>query len=130
MAEEELNVPTNEECQNVLKYARHTALVSDRLCGTLLKFASRLEDLKIIPKDRTSKKDRDKHLKKHRLSLAVKDDEIEKMVLKVQSHPDAESIVASLFRDVNIRRVKNVMTKLSNSKEDKKENPEEEDASD
>lgn len=127
MAEEELAVPTNEECQKILKYARHTALASDRICGTLLSFANRLEELNIIPKDRASKKDRDKHLKRHKNALEVPSEKIEEMVNKLKSHPDAESIVASLFRDTSVRRVKGVMSKIA--KDDKKDNLEEEEIS-
>ena len=121
MAEEELTVPSNEECQNLLKYARHVALVEDLKCKTLLKFSARLEELNIIPKERETKKIRNKHLKKHQNSVSVSDDKIEEMVQKVQSHPDAIEIVSTLFRDLNPRRVKNAISKLSN-KEDKKEN--------
>ncbi|OHT09886.1 hypothetical protein TRFO_04430 [Tritrichomonas foetus] len=96
-----------------MRYARHSALATDRICGTLLAFSNRLEELNIIPKDRKTKKIRDQHLKKHRLELNIPKEKIEEMVKKVQGHPDPESLVASLFRDLNLRRVKKCTTKIA-----------------
>lgn len=126
---EELQIPTNEECQKLLKYARHTALASDHICATLLAFSTRLEELNIIPKDRESKRQRDKQLKKHKVLSAPSDDKIEEMVMKLKENPDAESIVAAVLRDTSVRRVKALMTKITNA-EDNKENDDEDEATD
>lgn len=125
---EELVIPSNDECRKLLKYARHTAIASDRICATLLAFSNRLEELNIIPKDRETKKLRDRHLRKDKQSTEIPNEKIEEMVSKFKSHPDAESIVSSLFRDTSVRRVKTLMSKIATNEEEKKDNSEEEEA--
>ena len=124
---EELAQTTIDERQNLIKYARHAAIAADQICASLLTLSTRLEELNIIPKDRKTKQKRDSHLKKNKKEVDVPDEKIEEMIQKLQGQPDAEAIIASLFRDLKVSRVKKIMNKLANNGKDvKHENHEDE----
>jgi len=111
--------PTQEEKMAMVKYARHTALAADRICGSLLGMAKRLEEAKIIDSARKSKSERNKKLKGNYQEISVSDEEITKLMKKIQDNPDAESIVASLFRDLSPAQVKSAVS--SSKPKEKKE---------
>lgn len=117
---EELTQTTIDERQNLIKYARHAAIAADQICASLLTLSTRLEELNIIPKDRKTKQKRDSHLKKNKKEVDVPDEKIEEMIQKLQGQPDAETIIASLFRDLKVSRVKKIMSKLANNGKDVK----------
>ena len=121
---EELVSLSPEEALSIIRYARHTALAADQICGSILNFSEQLEKLNIIPKDRKTKKMRDQHLRKHFNECGPSNKKIEEMAEKLKDVPDAESLVSSLFRDLTVRKVKRVLSKQAD--QDEKENSQDE----
>lgn len=97
-----------EDRERVMKFARYTALSMDRMCATILELTKRLEDAHLIPADRKSKRIRDNQMKRHQKALMpnkeVVDDVIEQ--LKRTDHPNPEEIAATLFRDLDVAKLK------------------------
>jgi hypothetical protein len=89
----------------VMKYMRYTALSLDRVCGNLLELTARLEAANFIPLDRKTRKHRNAQLKRHRRQLTADPAFVAEMVEKVAGHPSPDAIVASLFRDLEVRDV-------------------------
>ena len=123
---EELVLPSSDERLRLLKQARHTALAADRICGTLLAFSNRLEQMNIIPKDRKTRKARDQQLRRHQKELEVPGERIKELVRMVQDNPNAEQLVASLFRDLSVRRIKSVTSRINSHDEKDNQSDEEE----
>ena len=112
-----MNDPTESEKLAFLRYARYTAFTADKLCGSLLKLSQRLEESKFLDPSRKSKLERDRKLKNHQHDISVSDEEIMKIMKRIDNNPDAEQIVSSLFRDVDPSRIKRIVSKEKKSSE-------------
>jgi hypothetical protein len=96
------------ERERVAQYLRYTALSLDQVCGNFLELTRRLEAAHLIPRDRKTKKKRDAQLKHRKSELAPDPSFINEVLDKVRDHADPEALVASLFRDLNLPRVKKI----------------------
>jgi hypothetical protein len=97
-----------DDREKIVKSLRHTAFSVDKLCGTLLELTQRLEDSQLIASERPTKRLRDKQIKRHRSELQPDEKLIADVLEQVKDHPDPEAIVASLFRDLEVPRVKRI----------------------
>ena len=104
-----MSEPTESERLAFVKFARHTALAADKLCGSLLSMSQKLEEAKIIDPSRKTKSERDKKLKNNHSLVSISNEEISKLISQIQDNPDAESIILSLFRDLEPSRVKKLL---------------------
>jgi hypothetical protein len=95
-----------DDRERVVKYLRYTALSVDQMCGNLIELTRRLEDAHLIPSDRKTKKKRDAQLKHRKSELEPNKAFINEMLEKVRDQAEPEAIVASLFRDIDLPRVK------------------------
>ncbi|EAY09118.1 hypothetical protein TVAG_230780 [Trichomonas vaginalis G3] len=92
------------ERQAFVKFARHTAVATDRLCGALIKLTQSLEEAKIIDPERPSKLERDKKLTKTYKDFDIPAEEVASLMEKLVNNPDAEKIISSLYRDYKPKR--------------------------
>ena len=99
--------PNEKERIAFLKFARNGALAADKLTSALCALTQRLEEENIIDPNRPSKKQRDAKMRTNAKEFAVPNDAIDKLVNEIHhTNPDAEKIVASLFRDASPRKTK------------------------
>ncbi|KAH0794493.1 hypothetical protein GPJ56_001518 [Histomonas meleagridis] len=118
---------TEEEQNKLMQFARYTALAADELCSNLIEFSNQLEKNNIIPSDRPTKKQCKSQLVSNRKKCVPNEEKVKEMLEKVKSHPDAESLVASLFRDLNPTMVKRMTTKPKEETEKEKDKEKEKD---
>lgn len=99
-----MELVTEPERQAFVKFARHTAVSADKLCGALIKLTQSLEEAKIIDPERPTKQERDKKLTKSYHDFDVPAEEVASLMSKLVNNPDAEKIVSSLYRDYKPKR--------------------------
>ena len=97
--EENRPIPSQAECQALVKFARCVSLTADRLAGSLIEMTTRLEDEGFLKTNRPSRIERDKKIRSLGLEVQKSDDEIKDMMKLISGHPDAEKLVNSLFKD-------------------------------
>ena len=108
---------SEEQQQKMMQIARYTALAADQLCSNLMEFSKKLEENNIIPSDRPTKKQCKSQLISNKKRSAPNEEKVKEMLEKVKDHPDAESLVASLFRDLNPTTVKRITAKAKEENE-------------
>lgn len=104
--------------QKVLQFARYTALAADKLFSELFQLSDKLEEAGIIPADRPTKKVLKNQLKNNRKKNEVDANKVKEIYESIKDHPDAEAIVASLFRDLNEKMVRKIISKENKNKEE------------
>lgn len=108
-----------EDREKVLKFARYSALSLDKLCGSILALTNRLEAANMIPKDRKTKALVKKQMTKHKLELQADEKLVTDVLKQLQANgnPNPESVVSTLFRDLEIPRIKRIVGKSKAAEE-------------
>lgn len=108
-----------EDREKVLKFARYSALSLDKLCGSILALTNRLEAANMIPKDRKTKALVKKQISKHKGELNVDEKLVNDVFeqLQARGNPSPEEVVSTLFRDLDLSRVKRILGKAKRSEE-------------
>lgn len=108
---------SESEQQKVLKFARYTALAADKLCNELIQLSEKLEESGIISPDRPTKKTMRNQIKNSKKKSDSDVKKVTEIYESIKDHPDAEAIVASLFRDLNEKAVRKIISKATENKE-------------
>lgn len=122
MAEEQaaplVEIP-EEDREKVMRFARYSAHTLDKLCGSILELTKRLEDANMIPKDRKTKALVKKQMTKHKSELQVDEKLVADVLKQLQANgnPSPEAVVSTLFRDLDMPRVKRIIGKSKQAEE-------------
>lgn len=107
---------TLQDRNDVVRFARHVALTADQLCGTLIQLTNQLEAQNMIPAQRETRKRVQKQLLKHRNDSRVPKTKIAELISKISEHPDADALVASLFRDIKTKDIRKLAKEAAETK--------------
>jgi hypothetical protein len=100
-----------EDREKVVKYLRYTALSLDQICANVVGLARNLETAGFIPVHRSTKAHRDSQLRLRKARAVPNEAVVTELLEKVRGHAEPEAVVASLFRDLDVKRVKTISAK-------------------
>jgi hypothetical protein len=98
--------PSQAERLAFVKFARYTALTADKLSGALLALSEKLELGGFLDPNRASRISRDQKLKSHMHKVSKSGQAVSDLLKLIPDHPDGESLIRSLFQDLQVPAVK------------------------
>jgi hypothetical protein len=85
-----------------VRFARYTAITTEKLATTLIALTERLESSGVLRADRPSKVARDAELTEQRLEAQKHQQRVTDLLQLIPNHPDADELVKCLFQDLRV----------------------------